>query len=297
MQSLNGPPPIVGPTGGSVADVTNVVKSMQAMISNIMSEHIDKKVINEITRHIKIFMCLYEMMDCNIRQNEKKKKFTWISCYNFVCLLNIARQVCEFGSVFHHWEGSGMGEKFVQVAKRHFHSFRKNWHYNLIQRIVRYNTMSILSCGDVENHDMPDEFHWPNKGVNKMMSIHLYKCTSIPIRDLAQNKPIAFIESENEEFIINVASKMHLKLTIDSYQEEVCSLFYFSWKIDENLFTKDFIIRRSCILLPMLSKSGLVKGCRNKHTGSVYTAIAHDYTEMDESGHFAKHLMQKSDLT
>ena len=130
-----------------------------------------------------------------------------------------------------------------------------------------------------------------------MMRIHLYKCTSIPIRDIAQNKPIAFVESENEAFVINVTRNMHLKLTIDSYKEEVCGLHYFRWKIGENVYRNEFKIRRSCMLLPMLSKSGLVKGCEINNTRGVYTAIAHDYTEMNEGGHFAKHVMQNCDLT
>ena len=64
---------------------------------------------------------MFHRMDDNM----VKSKVTWISSYNFVCLLNIPQKVHNFGSVFHHWEGSGMGEKFVQVTKRHFNSFRK----------------------------------------------------------------------------------------------------------------------------------------------------------------------------
>ena len=49
MQLPAGPPPLIGPKGGSVVDVVNVVKSIQAMISHIMTENIDDDVMAQIT--------------------------------------------------------------------------------------------------------------------------------------------------------------------------------------------------------------------------------------------------------
>lgn len=102
--------------GGSVSDVINVVKSMQVMISHIMNEEIDEETFNEVTRHIKLFMCMFNKMDCNMKDVAYSKE-SWISSYNFVCLLNIPQQLIEFGPVKHHWEGGGLGEKIVEVAK------------------------------------------------------------------------------------------------------------------------------------------------------------------------------------
>ena len=207
------------------------------------------------------------------------------SSYNYVCLLNIPDQVRMFGSVFHHWEGSGMGEKFVQVAKRHFNTFRSNWHAALILRIVKYHTMSILSGNDIENYDSPHEYDFQNSG-KEHMSIHAYKCTYIPRRDLLLNKPIAFVELQSGEFSVCVSLNIYLKLTIESYVKELCGLHYFRWKMDEKVFEPKLPMKRSCLLLPMLSPSGISKETPDQDIGSVYTAIGHDYTDIDSHGNF-----------
>ena len=136
MQSCRGPPNIAQPKGGSVLDVINVVKSMQAMISHIMMDHVDQQSVLEVKRHIKLFLFMFNKMNCNMKATDSSTE-TWISKYNFPCLLNIPQQILNFGPVHHYWEGGGLGEKFVQVAKKHFHSFGKNWHTNLIRKIVK----------------------------------------------------------------------------------------------------------------------------------------------------------------
>lgn len=72
MTVENGPPPIVGPKGGSVINIINVVKSMHAMIAHIMSESIHEISIEQIKRHIKLFLTYFDIMDGGINGNEKK---------------------------------------------------------------------------------------------------------------------------------------------------------------------------------------------------------------------------------
>ena len=74
-------------------------------------------------------------MDSSLNADEKNP--SWISSYNFVCLLNIPNTVRQFGPVNHYWEGGGLGEKFIQVAKKNFHNFCGNWKCNLNNKIVR----------------------------------------------------------------------------------------------------------------------------------------------------------------
>ena len=193
---------------------------------------------------------MFDAMDCHMRDG-KKTKAMWISSYNFLCLLNIPQQVRLFGSVFHHWEGAGMGEQFVQVAKKHFRSLRKNWHTNLITKIVKLHSMSILSGSAIENSEFLQENVSQCKYQNKMMSIHTYSSSLIPVKDLRMNKPIAFVQLEDHEFAISVSSQTHQKLTIESYVKEVCGMHYFIWKIDMNSIKGELHIRRSCILLPI----------------------------------------------
>ena len=153
-----------------------------------------------------------------------------------MCLLNIPKQIQNFGSVFHHWEGSGLGEKIVQVAKRHFHSFRKNWHTNLIQRIVKYHTMSILCSCEIEEYDLQDNDHSHNNVRNEKLGIYAYKCSATPTQHLIQHKPVAFVELTSGNFAIKLDLNFHLKLYYTSYIGEICGLHYFTWELEEECF-------------------------------------------------------------
>ena len=138
-----------------------------------------------------------------------------------------------------------MGEKFVQVAKRHFNSFRKNWHLNLIKRVVKYHTLSILSGSDIESYDLPREEECQHNYQNKMMSVHTYQCTHTPRRDLLCNKPIVFLQLQDDEFAISVSLNLYIKLTVESYAKNVCGLHYFRWKMEENINEGELQIKRS----------------------------------------------------
>ena len=116
MKLPDGPPKLIGPKGGSVLNVINVSKAMHYMVSFIMSDSITKTVSNEIERHIKIFLTIFNKFDCCIKRNDKKS--TWIASYNFVCLLNIPQVVHQYGPVYNYWEGGGLGENYIQVAKK-----------------------------------------------------------------------------------------------------------------------------------------------------------------------------------
>ena len=74
LMSSSPPPEIISVKGCTVHTITNVIISLQAMISHIMSEDINAGVIHDMTRHIKIFLCMYERMDLIHRQSKKSSK-------------------------------------------------------------------------------------------------------------------------------------------------------------------------------------------------------------------------------
>ena len=112
----------------SVDKVMNVIKSLHSMICYIMSPTINENIINEIDRHIKLFLSFIEILDLELREERehenKKDPHIWITSYNFVCLLNLPQQIARFGPVNNYWEGGGLGEKYIQVGKKHFRNLR-----------------------------------------------------------------------------------------------------------------------------------------------------------------------------
>ena len=155
--------------------------------------------------------------------------------------------------------------------------------------------MSLLSGSDIESYDLPDEGEYQCNYLNKMMSVHTYQCTFAPRRDVLCNKPISFLKLQDNEFAISVSFNIYLKLTIESYVKNVCGLHYFQWKMDENINEGELQIKMSCIFLPLLSNGGIFRDTPNNDRG-FYTAVAHDYTEIDRGGNFTKLRLQKDDL-
>ena len=157
--------------------------------------------------------------------------------------------------------------------------------------------MNSMCESEIEKYDMENEDEYRNNSPNSTRNIHTYKCTLDPHKALLLHKPIAFIESDTGEFIINVAHKFILKLTMGLYDCEKCGLHYYQWKIDEYVSNGGYSIQRSCMLLPLLSKDGLVNHQSDINKRSIYTSIADDYTEIDRTGRFAKPSLHKTDFT
>ena len=97
------------------------------MITHVMSYSINDNVIDEMESHIKIFLTYYEIMDSGMRYGDNINKVNLISSYNFVCLLNLPQQAHMLGPVRHYWEGGGLGENFIQVAKHNFANYYGEW--------------------------------------------------------------------------------------------------------------------------------------------------------------------------
>ena len=306
MRAHNGPPLMMKPKGGSVKNVKSLVKAMQAMVSHIMSNKIDETSVNETRRHIKIFLCCFDKVDAAIRDGQSaiaqkddmtvnvegtyiNTKPTWITSYNFMCLLNIPQQMQHFGPVSQYWEGGGMGEKYIQVAKKNFTSFRLNWHCNLLTKIVRNQTIDVIS-NSLEASSNHAKSHDETK---KQLRYHTYKCTSLAMKQFLCNLPIAFLQLEGKEgYFFKIANNVLLELMSTTYYGEICGHHYFKWSIGNQYTIHTFLnALRSCVLLPLLCEDGIPETL-SEETKLVFTAIADDYTEIDVNGKFVKRKLQ-----
>jgi hypothetical protein len=62
---------------------------------------------------------------CHEQWRETNNKPTWLTSYNFLCLLSLPKTIEEFGPIRNYWEGGAMGEKLIQVVKPLWNGFRK----------------------------------------------------------------------------------------------------------------------------------------------------------------------------
>lgn len=96
ISSSAGTPPALEVQGGSSDNVILVISSLSAMISRLMTRVVTDTCINDINRHIKLFLSFYKQYDKDNRTSATDVP-SWITSYNFVCLLNFPSVMQEFG--------------------------------------------------------------------------------------------------------------------------------------------------------------------------------------------------------
>jgi hypothetical protein len=137
-----GPRKVIPPTSGPVKNVFRVVGALHSMMSRLMEESTTEEKVRSVRAHIKLFLTVFEMFDKDIRNEDEKPK--WIGCSNFISLLNLPGVMERFGPLRNLWEGGGQGEKILQVIKPSWVGYRKNWHKNIMDAILRDMAMSRI---------------------------------------------------------------------------------------------------------------------------------------------------------
>jgi len=96
--------------GGLLENVRKVIVSEWYMISYLMGmRSATDNEVNEASRLIQLF--LTHLYDHEESMGNGKK--TWLSSYNFVCLLNLPDQIKKLGPIRNRWEGGPRGEGFL----------------------------------------------------------------------------------------------------------------------------------------------------------------------------------------
>ena len=97
----------------------------------------------------------------------KKRKLGWISCSNFMCLLNLPEIMRKFGPLVNLWEGSYQGEGFFCIAKKHVKKgLRGNWQVNALN-----NMMKERSFQNILSKDLCESMHLEETNMQKKETI------------------------------------------------------------------------------------------------------------------------------
>ena len=216
---------------------------------------------------------------------EKYQERSWISSFNFMCLLNIPNIVSDLGPIRNYWEGGGLGEKYIQVVKRKFHKYHTNWHTVVTDKIMQVNTQQLLTS----NHNNYEDNNRDKTHVRK------YKDNKDLEEDFKSQKALSCIQREDSTFLIYIDQCGYKELTIMNYHSSKLGHHYFTWQIEEDII-KDNIslsIIRTCVLLPIINTHNSSYLCQNR---SVYTAIGNDYTEICQDMKMGKLHLNKTHI-
>jgi len=299
IASTTGPPPILEAPGGSADNVILVVSALSAMIARLMTRVITDIHIIDIKRHIKLFLSFYEQFDMDNRKSTDETP-SWITSYNFVCLLNYPSVLKEFGPLRNLWEGGGLGEKILRVVKPSWNGFRKNWQINKMDTVHRKMAMIKLQSkslnqeqvqrflddddeDDDHNDDDDDDDDDDADSRLDQDQKHMFKIysSSIEVKNIFHKRhPLSVVKFAGaDDYFCIVKKNGMVRLRCDELRC-MCSTgaAYHRWALvsDDGQIKYSNItntIEHYCVLLPKLSKHGL----SGSNDEPLYTLITSDW--------------------
>ena len=257
----------------------SLVNCKTCLIYRVMSKEMNKQMIKEISLYTKLFLSLYVKFD--ILYDPHKKKPSWVTASNFICLLNLPLLIEDVGPLRNLWEGGDIGEKVLGFVKDEFNGFRKNWSKALLINVYNQSTMEKIMSSSAMGLD-------ENK-YNRYGRFHKYR-SKIEVRLLlTDHKVLSIIEYENTSFFIILQDGSSMRLDVHSSQniKIMCGFTYFLWTINDTetkMILEEKQITRYCLLLPWL--------LQNPHdTKKYYTAISDDWKTLSEQKTFVLPIM------
>ena len=116
------------------------------MMYGLMSSTITPELLNDTERSIKLFLNRYCEMDEEVYPKGSEAKASWLSKYNFLCLLNLVDVLRKFGSLRNLWEGGYQGEGFLHKTKPVLkQDLRKNWEANTLKRMLESTALEVIT--------------------------------------------------------------------------------------------------------------------------------------------------------
>ena len=273
MRQPGGPPELKSVKAGPVENALNVINALVAMISRLMATKVDSHVVADCERHIKVFLNAFHAFD--LRFDKKDDIPSWISSYNFMCLLNLPSVMERFGPLRLLFEGGKNGEGVLPPLKDHLSmGLRKNWPVNVITNILRDKSMDYLK----------DEMGDSGESGGQRDYRRYRSCDPV-VRALEEGKPVSAVQLVDGRYGCVLLSKQVMLLDSAGFVGTINGMSYHKWTTESHVIPfQPAHVQHSLILLPQLCVSGLHKG--GGFPGH-YAAVDSDWNELQSDGSFA----------
>jgi hypothetical protein len=120
-----------------VDEMLSVMHFIYLTVSICLRESVDEGMIVQLEMIIRVFLSKFDDMDKILNDHEKTLP-SWISSYNFLCLLNLPNILRKYGSLRYIWEGGECGEGFIRKAKQELRTgLRQNWKTWLLNNLLQ----------------------------------------------------------------------------------------------------------------------------------------------------------------
>jgi hypothetical protein len=273
MNSADGVPEIVAPTGGTVEQLMMTINRLYDLIALVMQPSISEEGICTAEVYVRLFLTEYSKLDDHLYST--KEKASWHSKYNFLSLIRCVEQMRDIGPLRNIWEGSFSGEGYIQFVKPLITAgLRAKWDFSLMNNILRERCLSLLTY----------EYTKANK--QTLLDYKVYTSVAQVEGEWLCRKPISFaITSDNKKIIAykDGGQIMGREVKIIHFHAIHNEMSYFIFKLSTEIvsFEKNCDLRGG-LLLPLLDSNG-----KPKKQCNVYTCIDSEWNYLgDESGNW-----------
>ena len=243
------PPPIIDNDQVSVGDIMDLVSALHEMIATLLQMKNDYNVIDSVELVIRKFLIYYDKVDIGMG---KKDSPTWMTQYNFLCLLNLPNVMRKYGFVRNLWEGGVEGEGFLRNYKREMkNGLQPNWQMWTIRNLMQRTVFS--------KEKMENTYHWRERLTDEC---RIYKSEALITTILNDNNPLSAIIDDNYDvlFILFRRKKEIIGIPVeidwDHPHDTLHGKTYYHIDLDDErrIVIDDDVGNRavSCLLLPRL---------------------------------------------
>jgi hypothetical protein len=140
-------------SAGPVETVMATVASPDEMISMIMVPEVTNgECCSALDRKTRMF--LTHFADMEERLPLRKRLPTWLSCYDFLSLLNLPDVIRDYGPIRNIWEGAAQGEGVLRFVKPNVsNGMRRAWEKATMKTLMRKKSVGEVVDLTVGTHE------------------------------------------------------------------------------------------------------------------------------------------------
>ena len=277
MNRAGGPPPVLGPKGGPIHHMEDLIVSFHSVMSNLMTDFVDQCVVRTVDMEIKIFLSVLDQIDSSLR--EVGDDPIWITSSNCINLLNLPDILEKFGPMRYLWEGSMQGEGIIKHLRPFVHGMKNNWHVNALTSFCRHRSLLMMKHDDTSIGDRV-------LGYRNTDKCRKYKCSEACSEALLQHRPLSAVQFSNGMLGMLLTKDIFVELHVNNYLHTHFSQAYFTVSIDttkHRAVTKPGDIVFHLLFLPDID---LETGMMSKN--SAYCILRDDWTSLFNNRRFGR---------
>lgn len=270
----------VSSKAASVVAVQSLVIALRDMIYQLMQSEQTQESILKSGDSIKNFLSVYAEFEKKQRESSGVKQPCWVKHYNFLSLLNLVNMQLRYGPIRNLWEGSSLGEGYIQVLKSEMGCGlgQGTWSAALLVRVLKKKSLQIL--GSKQRAEPPVV---PDHMADSYQEI-MYRDLAALLSAFSSRRPLKGVLIGKTHFLVTRDGERRLVKMTHPLNKSGCSYFVCTLS-DEPAHEKrkteegEGEPMSPFIMLPLVGQNGV----DFKTELNVYTTVYQDWSVIDNN--------------